>query len=299
MNRLFTFICLLFSLNYIQAQSQELEKRVQSVIGGKNATIGVSVIYDNQEILSVNNEQPYPLMSVFKFPLALAVLDNLKKNGLSPETTVFIRRSDLLQNTYSPLRDKHPQGELDMSINELLKYSVSISDNNACDILLHYIGGTQVLEDYIKSLGIDMTIAATEKEMNENTASPYSNHSTPVSAVRLMELFLEGKLLPDAFNKSLENILTETSTGSDKLKGLLSQEVVVGHKTGSSPRTEAGLKIGDNDMGFVRLPNGEHYSIAVFVKESMESDAVNARIIAEISKAVYDYMLKISKVTPA
>ena len=56
-----------------------------------------------------------------------------------------------------------------------------------------------------------------------------------------------------------------TSTGSDKLKGLLPAETIIGHKTGSSDRDSTGMKAGDNDMGFVYLPHGgDHYTIAVF-----------------------------------
>ena len=85
-----------------------------------------------------------------------------------------------------------------------------------------------------------------------------------------------------------------TSTGSDKLKGLLPAETIIGHKTGSSDRDSTGMKAGDNDMGFVCLPNGDHYTIAVFITDSMEDDKTNAAIIAQISKAVYDYINEIS-----
>lgn len=64
----------------------------------------------------------------------------------------------------------------------------------------------------------------------------------------------------------------ETVTGKDKLKAGLPPAIVLGHKTGSSDRDESGLKAGDNDMGFVRLPDGSRYSIAVFVKDSKEDD---------------------------
>ena len=45
-------------------------------------------------------------------------------------------------------------------------------------------------------------------------------------------------------------------------------------------------------MGFVLLPDGKRYTIAVFIKNSIESDKANADIIARISKAVYDYYNK-------
>ena len=50
------------------------------------------------------------------------------------------------------------------------------------------------------------------------------------------------------------------------------------------------MKIADNDAGFVLLPDGRRYYIAVFVSDSYETDAVNAAIIAAVSSLVYEYM---------
>ena len=52
------------------------------------------------------------------------------------------------------------------------------------------------------------------------------------------------------------------------------------------------MKIADNDIGFVRLPDGREYSIAVFVMDSREDDRTNAAVIARISRLVYDYAIR-------
>ena len=82
--------------------------------------------------------------------------------------------------------------------------------------------------------------------------------------------------------------MAETSTGTNRLKGLLPKGTEVAHKTGSSGQ-EDGLTAAFNDVGIVKLPNGKHYAIAVFITDSKEDDENNAAIIAEISKAVWDY----------
>lgn len=82
------------------------------------------------------------MMSVFKFHQALAVADFLDRNGLPLSTPLPIWESDLLPDTYSPLRDAYPQGGIEMSIGELLVYTLQLSDNNACDLLFRYIGGS-------------------------------------------------------------------------------------------------------------------------------------------------------------
>lgn len=49
-----------------------------------------------------------------------------------------------------------------MSIRELLAYTVSLSDNNTCDILFGYVGGVEVVNNYVKRLGIaGMSVSAT------------------------------------------------------------------------------------------------------------------------------------------
>ena len=63
----------------------------------------------------------------------------------------------------------------------------------------------------------------------------------------------------------------------------------MGHKTGTGDRNAQGRIIGLNDVGFVVLPGGRRYTIAVLVRDSAESDEATARIIADVSEAVYRY----------
>ena len=66
-------------------------------------------------------------------------------------------------------------------------------------------------------------------------------------------------------------------------------EVKIGHKTGTSDKNDRGEYIGINDIGFVILPDGSRYVVAVFVKDSKENMETNAKIISDISAAVYRY----------
>lgn len=290
MNRFALLICLLIFSSCLFSQNQSLESKIDSVIRNKKAQIGIAVIYDN-EILTIQNDSLYPMMSVYKFHQALAVLDHLEKNNLPLETEIHIKKSDLDPNTYSPLYKKYPNGNISLSIGELLKYSVSQSDNNACDILFDYLGGTGTVNRYIRQSGFqDISILATEKEMHEHSAKEYLNLTTPLSSLQLMKKFMESEILATAHREFLTRALEETNTGNNKLKGLLPKNTIVGHKTGNSSRDSNGMKAGDNDLGFIRLPNGKQYYIGVFITKSFENDEMNARIIAEISKLVYEHI---------
>lgn len=83
--------------------------------------------------------------------------------------------------------------------------------------------------------------------------------------------------------------MINAKTGKNKLKAGLPDGIIIGHKTGSSSRTPEGLKIADNDVGYIILPDKTIYYIAVMIKDSKMSDGENAKVISEISKIVYEY----------
>ena len=69
-------------------------------------------------------------------------------------------------------------------------------------------------------------------------------------------------------------------------------KAVIGHKTGTSDLNSRQRWTGTNDIGFVRLPSGQRYVIAVFVKDSAEAPVTNARIIADISRTVFEHVTR-------
>lgn len=82
------------------------------------------------------------------------------------------------------------------------------------------------------------------------------------------------------------------STGTDRLPfPLKGTGAVIGHKTGTGGRNRDGRIVGINDVGFVLLPDGRYYTIAVFVKDMAGDNDEAAHLIAEISAAVYHYVL--------
>ena len=85
--------------------------------------------------------------------------------------------------------------------------------------------------------------------------------------------------------------MVKASSGPNKIKGLLPKGTIVAHKTGSSGANAAGVTAASNDIGVVTLPNGKHFAIAVFVSMTKESEQATDRIIAECSKAAWDYLL--------
>ena len=292
MRSFIVFLCLVPTLLF--ARQTQLETQLKEAIKGKKAEIGIAVIIDGKDTVTVNNDIHYPLMSVFKFHQALALADYMGKQKQSLETRLPIKKSDLKPDTYSPLRDKYPQGGTEMSIADLLRYTLQQSDNNACDILFNYQGGPDAVNKYIYSLGIrECAIVGTETAMHEDLNLCYENWTTPLAAAELVEIFRKKPLFPKVYKDFIFQTMVECQTGQDRLVApLLNKKVTVGHKTGTGDLNAKGQQIGCNDIGFVLLPGGRTYSIAVFVKDSEENNQANSKIIADISRIVYEYVMQ-------
>ena len=198
MRSFIVLLCLVPTL--LLAQQSKLETQLKQAIKDKKAEIGIAVIINGKDTVTVNNDIHYPLMSVFKFHQALALADYMGKKKQSLDTRLPIKKSDLKPDTYSPLRDKYPQGGIEMSIADLLKYTLQQSDNNVCDILFNYQGGPGAVNRYIHSLGVrECAIIGTETAMHEDLNLCYQNWTTPLAAAELLEIFRKKPLFAKVY----------------------------------------------------------------------------------------------------
>ncbi len=278
----------------IVAQHDSLKSRISGIIKEADGLVGVDIgTLENPDLLTFNNDNHYPMQSVFKFPLALAVLSDVDKGTLSLNQKIHISKKDLHPDTWSPLREKYPSGNVDIALSEILAHTVSESDNNGCDILFRLEGGPGKVNKYIHSLGIrEINIAATEDDMHKDWDVQYKNWTTPAAMARLLSKFARDSILSSTSRDFLWNIMAAASTGSGRIKGLLPAGTTVAHKTGSSGTNKKGIAAATNDAGIVTLPNGKQIIIVVFIKDSKDNEKKRDETIAKIAKAAYDFYLK-------
>lgn len=296
MKRLISILFISLLTTAVWAQTNDLREVISAIIKDKKADVGVAIIYNGVDTITFNNSLHYPTMSVYKFHQSLAVLNFLEVNSISIDEKLFVKKESLRTDTYSPLLSAYPNGNIEISIRDLIGYAVSMSDNNASDLLFDYLVGPKATDLYLRSLGLtEFMIATTEREMEVRFENQYLNWTSPLEAVKLVDKLLKTDVVTGEYKECIMASLLGTKTGLNKLKGLLPSHVVVGHKTGMSSRNKEGLKAADNDLGYIQMPNGSILSIGVFVKDSRESDDTNAAIIAQIAKAAYDHYLPESK----
>lgn len=270
-----------------------IESELSSYVADKDACIGIAVIIDGKDTVAVNGNRDFPMMSVFKFPLALAVVKWLEANNMSLDDRTAFGSNALNEDTWSPMLKKYGKGLNKMTYRELLEWALIESDNNATDILLKRIGGPAcaitLLNDVVCSDGI--IIGASENDMHRDPYLSYLNRSTPIAMAKLFDWFdSEIRNRSQSFAE-IAGMLERCQTGKDRLPAPLPHDnSVIGHKTGTGFTTSDGRISALNDCGYVRLPNGKRYSISVFVADSGYDMTEAAKIIADISSIVFNYM---------
>jgi len=269
--------------------SGELEKQFLQIAAEAKGRVGVRAeILETGETASLNADEKFPMQSVYKLPIGMAVLKQVDDGKLKLDWKFRVEKTDFVpQGMLSPLRDENPNGT-EVSLEELLRLAVSVSDGTASDVLMKLAGGAPAVQAYLDALKIGgITILNTEKEFGTDWETQYKNSATPAGAVELLRAVQEKRGLCAESNALLVKFLTETKTKPNRLKGLLPKDAIVAHKTGSGG-SRGGITSATNDIGIVTLPNGKHLLIAVFVSDSPADENAREAVIAKIAKAAWD-----------
>ena len=293
-------ILLIFVLAFVSSKAQSIDAlrlKINEVLAGKSATVGLAIKGTKpQDTLSINGDKHLPMQSVFKYHLALVVLHQVDQGKLSLDDKISIDEElvSLYAHLWSPLRKKYPNGA-EVSIAEVLRYTVALSDNLGCDMLFNLVGGTKLVQAYFREKGIkDIAIVHPEIVMQANWECQYENWTTAKASNQALQLFFENtnKLLSTDSHNFLLETLKGTKTGKNSIKGLLPPHTVVAHKTGHSGKNKNGLTGALNDIGIVFLPDGSYFYLSVLLSDSMEDTKTNQKIIADIAKLTWDYFKK-------
>lgn len=237
---------------------------------------------------NLNETERFPMQSVYKLPIAMATLDAVEHGKLSFDRPLRFLSSDNIPSLhYAPLRDKYPNANVDVPLQELLRLSVADSDGIASDILVRSLGGPEAVNQYVHGLGISgIEIRDTEKSMGAQHRLQYRNYAEPAAMLKLLRLLSDNSPLKPENTQRLLKWMTESGTGAHRLKEMLPTGTPVAHKTGTS-YTDGGVTAATNDVGLITLPDGRKLAIAVFVSDSTESENVRDGVIARIAAAVW------------
>ena len=272
---------------------ETLPQQIRGIAADARGTVCVSCSLPGSPLnCDLNATAHAPMQSVFKLPVAIAMLHQVEQGKCTLDQPIPIRPADLfVPHAYSPLQDKFPGANVDVPLRELLQRSVSESDNVAADILLRLTGGPKVVSDYMASIGVHgFHFMDGEHAMHRDELLQYRNWFEPVGAVQLLRALNDHSPLTRDDSELLFSWMRNANIKA-RLQGDLPTGTIVAHKTGSSGM-EKGLAAATNDIGLITLPDGRQLAIAVFITDAKADDAMRDKVIARIGRAVYDAALR-------
>ena len=267
---------------------QQLERQLKAICDRAQGTVGLEIVHiESGNTISINSKTQLPLYSVFKLPLAIAVLKDVEENRLRLDQKVHVTPAEIVPGT--PGNTALWLKPIDVTIEQLVEFSISRSDNTSAEKLLQLSGGPLKVTERMRSLGFqNLNIRSTVAEYVKSRQNP--NVGSAKDVANLLVQLHQGKLLQPAQTNLLIGFMQRATTGLHRLRGDLPGGTIVADKTGSGEEDEA-TKVAKatNDVGIITLPSGRgHLAIAVLVSESKLPDAAQEKLIAELARAAYD-----------
>src|SRR5260221_4948540 len=301
-----TLLALLGLGNLSQARPPTLAKQFSAIAKPAGGRVGAAaMLVETGERASLRGDERFPMQSVFKLPVAVHVLPEGEAGRVLLSREVALTKADMRgTGGVDPIAARWPDG-VTLSVEELVRRAVSNSDNTAVDALLALSGGPAAVTHRLMDLGIrGIRVDRGERELALDLSGPtpakqrsafarYAHDlrdtAAPDAAVDLLAKIMrdEDQLAPASHDRLLKWMI-ETETPASRIKGRLPAGTVVAHKTGTGPDV-AGINSATNDIGVITLPNGRHVAVAVFVATSSKPLEMREAVIAQISRAAYDY----------
>lgn len=146
-------VCTLASAKPLAEQTRaKLNNDIRYLVGqhAGHGQFAVAVVDSEGLVSSVNGKKPYPLASVFKLPLLIALISGQEKGSFpSPRTNLTVGISD--QCIGSGRLAKQGVGA-PVTVDKACRLMMSVSDNTATDLLFRKLG-TQKLDSILTSWG--------------------------------------------------------------------------------------------------------------------------------------------------
>ena len=267
---------------------QELERRLKTICDGAQGTVGLSVVHiETGKTISINGNSKLPLYSVFKLPLAIAVLKDVEENRLRLDQKIHVTPAEIVPGT--PGNTALWLKPVDYPIEKLVEFSIARSDNTSSDKLLQLVGGPLKVTERMRSVGLqNLDIHSTGAEYLKSRQNP--NTGAAEDLARLLVQLHQEKILQPAQLSLLMGFMQRATTGLHRLRGDLPSGTLVADKTGSGERDEVTrVAKATNDVGIITLPSGRgHLAMAVLVSNSKLPESAQEKLIADLARAAFD-----------
>lgn len=299
-----------------------LDRDVAAIEKQAKGRLGVALLdLKDRKGWSHRGSESFPMQSVFKLPLAVAVLQAVEAGQFKLDQQITVTRKDF-SLYHSPLAKAFKGERNDYPLRELIRLAAGESDNTAADLLMKRIGGPQVVTKMLRDGGVtgisvdryerdfqpqvfglpgfgwDVAIDEPAYRATLKALAPAKRQAalaaalkdkrdsaTPDASVAFLEALAKGNWLRDPAHAAfLNTTITETKSGPDRIRAGLPPAARFAHKTGLG-LTMDGTNHATNDIGVVTLPNGRVFAIAIYLAGSRADAKTREATHAAVAKA--------------
>jgi beta-lactamase class A len=248
--------------------------------------VGVSVLHlESGRRISHRGAERFQMASVFKLPVAIAVLDAVEKGRLRLDQDVEILQSD--REEVGPINDGWKPG-MRVTVAYMVDVMLVDSDNTACDKLIALLGGPSFVEEALVARGVtgvkvsldEKGLGAAMKKDLDAIERGRQNGTSPDAMAALLVRLFRGELLPKTSTDRILDSMRRCATSGRRLRAGFPKAAEVFDKTGT-------MRISSNDVGIVTLPDGAHLVVAVFTRGGKDGAAREAAI-ASVARAAWE-----------
>lgn len=202
-------------------------------------------------------EERFNYCSTFKTFLAAATLERIQRGEEQLDRALPVTADDMV--FHAPVTQ--PAVGSTLTIEQLCKGTVEVSDNPAANILIRELGGIDAFRAWYRSIG-DQSTTVDRLEPMMNRKDGEKDTITPVQAVsNLICVFGSDAIEPRLEEPMLTRLrrwMIDSPTGANRIKGGVPSGWTVAHKTGTGGTGQT------NDIGVIQPPSGDPIHIAVY-----------------------------------
>lgn len=240
-----------------------------------HARIGMAVIDTGTgRAWSHRGDERFPLNSTHKALACAALLAKADRQQLRMDQPVTIDKAALV--SYSPVTQKAPVGQA-MSLRELCKASVTMSDNTAANLVLDAIGGPAGFTAYVRSIGDEVTrLDRLEPDLNEATPGDVRDTTTPLAAAGDLRVALLGDALSAGARDELTRWMLDDQVADALLRAGLPKDWRIADKSGAGGHGSRSI------IAAAWPPGGLPIVVAIYITQTAARMSVSNEAIARL-----------------
>ncbi|MGY6159350.1 class A beta-lactamase [Paraburkholderia strydomiana] len=252
------------------AKADTIRARLREIEADSGGRLGVAIVDTTSGLhAGLHADERFPMCSTFKLLVAGAILARVDRGEEDLQRRIVYSQSELVTN--SPATSKHTRertGNTGMSVGDLCKAAITLSDNTAANLLLASFGGPAALTEFARSLCDGITrLDRIEPTLNEGTPGDPRDTTTPNAMLGNLRELVLGEHLTSSSRAQLLAWLAANETGGERIRAKLPKDWGVGDKTGTGDHGTA------NDVAIVWPPGRGPILVAVYLTETA-GDAV-------------------------